>query len=162
MILYIFEMLSHVFWGLLKECMHVCVLSCFSRVWLLVTLWTVAHKTPLSMGFSRQEYWSGLPCPPPEDFPKRGIIFIIFLLIWNWWLGPKAESKEVWKTSHFRETCWLSRWYSGKESCQCRRCQRCGSSPWVRKILWRRKWQPTPVFLLGKFYGERRLVDCNP
>ena len=32
-----------------------------------VTLWTVAHQTPLSRGFSRQEYWSGLPCPPPED-----------------------------------------------------------------------------------------------
>ena len=142
--------------------MHVCVLSCFSCVWLLVTQWAVARQTPLSMGFSRQEYWSGLPCLPPEDLPKRGIIFIIFLLIWNWWLGPKAESKEVWETSCFRETCWLSR-RSGKESTfQCRRCKRCGSNPWVRKIPWRRKWQPTPVLLLGKFYGERRLVDCNP
>ena len=37
------------------------------------TPWTVAHQAPLSMGFSRQEYWSGLPCPPPEDFPKPGI-----------------------------------------------------------------------------------------
>ena len=32
-----------------------------------MTLWTVAHKVPLSVGFSRQEYWSGLPCPPPGD-----------------------------------------------------------------------------------------------
>ena len=45
----------------------VCVLSHFSHVQLLVTLWTLAHQVPLSMGFSRQEYWSGLPCPPPED-----------------------------------------------------------------------------------------------
>ena len=134
--------------------MHVCVLNCFSRVWPLVTPCTVAHQTPLSMGFSSQEYWSGLPYPPPEDLPKRGIIFIILLLICNWWLGPKAESKEVWKTSYFRKTGWLS--------CQCRRRKRCGSNPWVRKIPWRRKWQPTPVFLLGKFCGERRLVDCNP
>ena len=37
------------------------------------TLWTVAHQTPLSMGFSRQEYWSGLPCPPPGDLPNLGI-----------------------------------------------------------------------------------------
>ena len=37
------------------------------------TLWTVAHKAPLSMGFSRQEYWSGLPCPPPGDLPNSGI-----------------------------------------------------------------------------------------
>ena len=37
-----------------------CVLSCFSRAWLFATLWTVAWQAPLSMGFSRQEYWSGL------------------------------------------------------------------------------------------------------
>ena len=37
-----------------------------------VTLWTVAHQGPLSMGFSRQEYWSGLPCSPPEDLPDPG------------------------------------------------------------------------------------------
>ena len=37
------------------------------------TPWTVAHQAPLSMGFSRQEYWSGLPCYPPEDLPDPGI-----------------------------------------------------------------------------------------
>ena len=37
------------------------------------TLWTVAHQTPVSMEFSRQEYWSGLPCPPPWDLPDPGI-----------------------------------------------------------------------------------------
>ena len=35
--------------------------------------WTVAHQAPLSVGFPRQEYWSGLPCPPPEDLPDPGI-----------------------------------------------------------------------------------------
>ena len=49
-----------------------CVLSCFSCVQLFVTLWTVARQVPLSMGFSRQEYWSGLPCPPPGDLPDPG------------------------------------------------------------------------------------------
>ena len=39
----------------------------------LATLWTVAFQAPLSMGFSRQEYWSGLPCPPPGDPPDPGI-----------------------------------------------------------------------------------------
>ena len=43
------------------------LLSCFSHVPLFVTLWTVARQAPLSMGFSRQEHWSGLPCPPPGD-----------------------------------------------------------------------------------------------
>ena len=38
-----------------------------------VTPWTVAHQASLSMGFSRQEYWSGLPCPPPGDLPDPGI-----------------------------------------------------------------------------------------
>ena len=37
------------------------------------TPWTVAYQTPLSMGFSRQEYWSGLPFPPPVDLPDPGI-----------------------------------------------------------------------------------------
>ena len=53
--------------------MRVCKLSRFSCVRLIVTLWTVAHQTPLSMGFSRQEYLSGLPCPPPGDLPHPGI-----------------------------------------------------------------------------------------
>ena len=50
-----------------------CVLSRFSRVRLFVTPWTVACQAPLSMGFSRQEYWSGLPCPPAGDLPDSGI-----------------------------------------------------------------------------------------
>ena len=52
---------------------HAYMLSCFSHVWLFATPWTVAHQAPLSMGFSRQEYWSGLPFPPPGDLPKPGI-----------------------------------------------------------------------------------------
>ena len=44
-----------------------------SRVQLFATPWTVALQAPLSMGFSRQEYWNGLPCPPPEDLPDPGI-----------------------------------------------------------------------------------------
>ena len=52
----------------LPQC--VCVLS---RVRLFVTPWTVAHQAPLSMGSSRQEHWSGLPCPPPGDLPDPGV-----------------------------------------------------------------------------------------
>ena len=53
--------------------MCVCVLSRFSRVQLFVTSQTVAHQDPLSMGFSRQEYWSGLPWPSPGDLQNLGI-----------------------------------------------------------------------------------------
>ena len=49
------------------------VLSHFSPVRLFATPWTVACQAPLSMGFSRRDYWSGLPCSPPGDLPDRGI-----------------------------------------------------------------------------------------
>ena len=44
-----------------------------SHVQLFATLWTIAHQAPLSMGFPRQEYWSGLPFPSPGDLPHPGI-----------------------------------------------------------------------------------------
>ena len=44
-----------------------------SRVRLFATPWTIAHQAPLSLGFSRQEYWSGLPSPSPGDLPDPGI-----------------------------------------------------------------------------------------
>ena len=53
------------------SCLHAKLLP--SHVQLFVTLWTVAHQVPLSMGFSRQEHWSRLPCPPPGDLPNPGI-----------------------------------------------------------------------------------------
>ena len=51
--------------------MHELVLNCFSYVQLSAAPWTVDHQAPLSVGFSRQECWSGLPCPPP-DLPDPG------------------------------------------------------------------------------------------
>ena len=57
----------------------------------------------------------------------------------------------------------LPRWYSGKESaCQHRRHNRRGFNPWVRKIPWSRKWQPSPVFLPGKFQKQRSLAGYSP
>ena len=52
---------------------YICMLSHFSHVRLFVTVWTVAHQVPLSIGFSKQEYWSGLPGPPPGIFPTQGL-----------------------------------------------------------------------------------------
>ena len=49
------------------------MLSCFSRVQLFAIPWTVTLQAPLSMGFSRQEYWSGVPFPLPGDLPDTGI-----------------------------------------------------------------------------------------
>ena len=59
--------------------------------------------------------------------------------------------------------CGIPRWLSGKESaCLARRCKRLGIDPWVRKIPWRRKWQPPPLFLHGKFHGQRNLAGYSP
>ena len=53
--------------------MHACMPSYFICVQLFVTLQTVALEVPLSVGFSKEEYWIGLPCPPPGDLPNPGI-----------------------------------------------------------------------------------------
>ena len=54
-------------------CGPVCVSQLLSRIWLFATSWTVAFQASLSVGFSRQEYWSGLPFPPPGDLPNPGV-----------------------------------------------------------------------------------------
>ena len=56
-----------------RQCQSACVLSHFSRVQLYATLWTVARQAPLSKALSRQDYWSGLLCPPPGNLPNQGL-----------------------------------------------------------------------------------------
>ena len=58
-----------------------------------------------------------------------------------------------------RSSAWLKWW---RICLQCKRYRRCRFDPWVRKILWRRKWQPIPVFLPGKPHGWRSIVGYNP
>ena len=75
-----------------------CVLCCLGRVRLFATLWTVALQAPLSMGFSRQEYWSRLPCLPPEDLTEPGIEFLFFPFISNKIGFPKQNAEGRWLT----------------------------------------------------------------
>ena len=109
------------------------VLSC---VWLLATPWTAAHQAPLSMGFSRQEYWSGAPLPSPTTKPRcqqicsHGLQSILGLL---WGFPGSAVVKN--------------------QPCQCRSCRRQGFDPWVGK---------NPVFLPGEFHGQRSLAGYTP
>ena len=79
-------------------CVCACVLSCFSHVQLFVTLRTEAHQASLTMGLSKQEYWSGLPCHPPGDqlnpgiepsSPKSPAVQVDFLPL-SHWESPKA------------------------------------------------------------------------
>ena len=75
----------------------------------------------------------------------------------------RFTSDPAWGDRHSKSFRGLPWWLSGKEStCQCRRCKRCGFDPWVGKIPWRRKWQPTPVFLTRQFHGQRNLVSYSP
>ena len=57
----------------------------------------------------------------------------------------------------------LPRWLRGKEStCQCRKLRRHGFDPWIGKIPWKRKWQPTPAFFPGKSHGQKSLAGHSP
>ena len=132
-----------------------------SRVQLLATPWTAARQGPPTMGFSGQEYWNGMPlsllsyksfCSRPVSRPPR--------YLWNLYFRntvdiAKLESRFI--VSHFPGGT------SGKGSAsQYRRHRRSGFDPWVRKIPWRREWQPTPVFLPGKFHGRKSLAGFSP
>ena len=72
--------------------LFLCVLSCFSWFRLFAAPWTVARQAPLSMEFSRQEYWGGLLCPPPGDLPNPGIESVSFLSP-AWWVGSLPPGK---------------------------------------------------------------------
>ena len=80
------------------------VLSCLSHVWLFETPWTVACQAPLSMGFSRQEYWGVFPGPPPGDLPHPGIKPESLCLL-HWQMGslPLAPPGEPLKECLFSE-----------------------------------------------------------
>ena len=68
------------------------MLSRVSYVRLFESLWTTARQAPLSMGLPRQEYWSGLPCPPPGDLPDPGIEskFLMFCALAGVFFTPSA------------------------------------------------------------------------
>ena len=79
---------------------------------------------------------------------------------WQHFLYPAVLQSWVLLRHNLKHTKGLPRWHSGKEStCQYRRH---GFTPWVGKIPWSRKWQPIPVFLPGKFHGQRSLADHSP
>ena len=110
----------------------------------------IAHQAPLSMDFSRQEYWIRLPFPALGDLPDPGI-------------APASLASPAlaggFLTSSTTVKYGLPGSDSGKEpTCQGRRHKTCRFYPWVGKIPWSRKWQPTPVFLPGEFHGQRSLV----
>ena len=93
----------------------------------------------------------------------------------NTWMGQstnlKRSIKVFWKMKQIYHNCWDAVKLMGmprplstvvKNACQWRSHRRCGFVAWVRKIPWRRKWQPTPVLLPGEPHGQRSLVGYSP
>ena len=136
-------------------------LHSFSHVWLFLALQTAVHQAPLSMGFSRQEFWSGLPLPPPGHLPDPGIKSTS--------LTTPESAREFFTTSTSWELFLLSDIRQRKTSISfpdgsvvknlplMQETWRHWFDPWVRKNPWRRKWQHIPVFLPGKSHGQRSL-----
>ena len=136
-------------------CVHENMLSHF---WFCVTPRTLACSAPLLVGFSRQEYWSGLSFPSPRDLsnartePASPAWQADSLPLGH--LGsPKIKKNNMCVLSHIQkisslhQELWKYQWINHK------RHRRRWFDPWVGKIPWRRKWQPTLVFLLKKSQG---------
>ena len=102
--------------------------------------WTTVYQASLSMGFSREEYWSGLPFSSPENPPDPGI-------------EPTSLVSPALAGGFFTtSTTWLSwclRWWRIH-----RQCRRPGFSPWIEKLTWRKELLVTPVFEPGEFHGH--------
>ena len=109
----------------------------------------VAHQAPLSLGFSRQESWSGLPCPPPGNLPDPGIEPTSLMSPAS---GPTwGVQSQPYTALYLGHTLWgFPGGVSGGEStCQHRRCEKHMFGPWVGKISWSRKWKPLQCSFLG-------------
>ena len=106
----------------MKGCMA-SVLSYFSLEWLFATLWTVALQALLSMGFSRQEYWSGFPRPPPGYLPHSGVKTMSLMspaLAGEFFTtSATREAHDTWLLSQkIERVWWLSQWYRNHLSMQ--------------------------------------------
>ena len=95
------------------------------------------------MGFSRQEYWSGLPFPSPGDLPDPGIEPG----------SPALEADTLTSAPPGKINLWLVRDNPRR---------RCRFDPWVGKISWEKGMATTPVFLPGEFHGQRSLLGYSP
>ena len=121
--------------------------------WLLAMGHLLGRQVPVVGG---QRGWGGGLCPVKGKAVRHQQP--VFTAAWDGFLAPR---KNLFGTPWYQLG--FLRWYRSKESaCQCRRHKRCGFDPWVGKTSWRRKWQPTPVFLPEKFHRQRSLVGYSP
>ena len=140
-----------------------------NHVQLFQTPWTVACQALLSMQFSRQEYWSGLPFPSPGQgiFPTlESNWHLLYLLHWQTDSLPLAPPAEKAMAPHSSTLAWKIPWAEEPGGLQSMGSLRVGHDSATSLSLftfmhWRRKWQPTPVFLPRESQGRRSLVGCR-
>ena len=131
-----------------------------SRVRLFETPWTAAYQAPLSMGFSRQDYWSGMPLPSSL---KKNDTLLLGLPYWLSWLRIRLKcgrpgfdswaGKIPWRWEWLPTPVFLGFPYGSAGKRIHLKCGRPGFDPWVGKIPWRRERLLTPVFWPGEFLG---------
>ena len=134
------------------------VLSHFSRVWLFGTLWTAAHHTPQSMGFSRKEYCSGLPWPSPGDLPNPGIepASLVSPALAGGFFTTSATNVLV-KLGHFSSPAYGHVWGFGIVCvCVCM-CARAWNS--FSTALW--SYQTTPLIVSQKSNTAYWFTQCS-
>ena len=122
--------------------------------WNFVSKWLKFLRTPVSTA------------NPPAQATISAMKFLTWKVLeeFLWWtlLHACKQSSQCHHELTFSPSS-LPGGSSDKEpSCQCRRCKRLRFNPWVGKILWRRVWQPTPVFLPGESHGQRSLLGYSP
>ena len=123
-----------------------------SHVLLFAISWTLACQAPLSMKFSRQEYWSGLPFPTPGDLPNPGIEPRSPTLQADYLPSLELNAEKA-MAPHSSTLAWRIPWTEEPGRLQSMGSRRVGHN-WATSLSlftfmhWRRKWQPTPVFCL--------------
>ena len=125
------------------------------RLWVLISKSLLMRKINIFQSQSLQiSIYKLFPKSPSIHDEKK--IQTHFLL-------PPTKSWQPWRCGSLNLKQGFPWWYKDKEpACQYRRLKIHGFKPWVWKIPWRRKWQPTPVFSPGKFHGQRSLAGCSP
>ena len=161
--------------------MYMCCANSLQPCLTCVTLWTVAHQTPLSVGFSRHEYW--LPCPPLGHLPDPGIKpkSLVSLALADRFFPTTPPGKpcylhdfgKFFNASVFQSAkwninsstlAWRIPWTEepgGLQSMGLLRVRHDWATSLSLFTHWRRKWQPTPVFLPGESQGRGSLVGCR-
>ena len=88
---------------------------------------------------------------------------VMFTIATGLGIRDKLEGDKIQKiVTAYEDNCISEHYIHFLVTQRLKQCRRPGFDPWVRKIPWRRKWQPTPVFLPGKSHGQRSLVGCGP